>query len=212
MKGYRIFAALCLALGLILGGFTVWLSLDAPKEDPVILELDPAAGETAAAFLQEISQGELDLAGEKLLGTPKLSGPEEDEKDPAWLLWNYYYSHMTCTPQGELYAGRGLRQDAVVSAPDLNAITERIGALAPGILQQRIESAEDVSEIYDETNSYRQELTDWVLLEATCRALAEPVTPKEQTLSLQLVYDGGQWKVRPDQALLELLSGGLEKG
>ena len=93
--------------------------------------------------------------------------------------------------------------------PDLNALTERIGVLAPEILQQRIESAEDVSEIYDETNSYRQELTDWVLLEAIRRALAEPVVQKEQKLSLQLVYDGGQWKVRPDQALLELLSGGL---
>ena len=212
MKGYRIFAALCLALGLILGGFTFWLSLDAPKEVPVILELDPAAGETAAAFLQDISRGKLDLAGEKLLGTPKLSGPEEDEKDPAWLLWNYYYSHMTCTPQGELYADRGLRQDAVVSAPDLNAITERIGALVPGILQQRIESAEDVSEIYDETNSYRQELTDWVLLEATRQAMAEPVVTREQNLSLHLQYTDGQWKIRPDQALLGLLSGGLEKG
>lgn len=212
MKGYRIFAALCLALGLVLGGFTVWLSLDAPKEVPVILELDPAAGETADAFLQEVSRGELDLAGEKLLGAPVLSGPAENETDPAWLLWSFYYSHMICTPQGEPYAGRGLQQDAVVSVPDLNAITERIGTLAPGILQQRIESAEDVSEIYDETNSYRRELTDWVLLEATRQALTEPVTQKEQKLSLQLVYDGGQWKVRPDQALLELLSGGLEKG
>ena len=212
MKGYRIFAAVFLALGLTLGAFTLWLSLEAPKADPVILELDPAAGETADDFLREISQGELDLAGEKLLGTPNLSGPVENQTDPAWLLWNYYYSNMTCTPQGEPYAGRGLQQDAVVSAPDLNALTERIGGLAPGILQQRIESAEDVSEIYDETNSYRQELTDWVLLEATRQAIAEPVVKKEQKLSLQLVYDGGQWKVRPDQALLELLSGGLEKG
>lgn len=209
MKGSRIFAALCLALGLTLGRFTLWLSLEAPKADPVILELDPAAEETAENFLQEISQGALDLAGEKLSGEPDLSGPAEDETDPAWLLWNYYYTNMTCTPQGQPYAGRGLQQDAIVSVPDLNALTERIGVLAPEILQQRIESAEDVSEIYDETNSYRQELTDWVLLEAIRRALAEPVVQKEQKLSLQLVYDGGQWKVRPDQALLELLSGGL---
>ena len=63
LKGYRIFAAVFLALGLTLGAFTLWLSLEAPKADPVILELDPAAGETADAFLQEISQGELDQIG-----------------------------------------------------------------------------------------------------------------------------------------------------
>lgn len=212
MKGIRIFAALYLALGLALGGFAFWLAMDAPSRDPVILELDPAAGETAADFLQEVSQGELELAGEKLVGAPILSGPAENETDPAWLLWNFYYGNMTCTPQGEPYAGQGLQQDAVVSAPDLNALTERIGALVPGILQQRIESAGDISEIYDETNSYRQELTDWVLLEATRRAMAEPMVKKEQALSLRLMYTEGKWQIRPDQRLLNLLSGGLEKG
>lgn len=212
MKGNRIFAVISLVIGLLLGSFTFCMAQAAPEIGPEILELDPEAGETARAFLNAAAGENLALAGEKLLGKPQLTVPEQDDQDPAWLLWNYYYANLTARAEGEVYAAQGLRQDAVFTVPDLNRVTERMGVLAPEILTEFVESAEDVSQVYDETGGYRQELTDRVLLEAARRAMAEPAAVKELRLSLGLSYEDGQWYVRPDQALLDILAGALEKG
>lgn len=211
MKGYRIFAVISLAIGLLLGSFTFCMAQAAPEVRPEILELDPAAGETARGLLDAVARGDLAQAGELLLGGPQLTAPERNDRDPAWLLWRYYYDNLTVGAEGEVYAAQGLRQDVVFTVPDLNRITERIGALAPEILTQFMESAEDVSQVYDETGGYRQELTEQVLLEAARRAMAEPVILKEQRLSLGLAYEDGRWYVRTDQALLNILAGALEK-
>ena len=212
MKGYRIFAVISLAIGLLLGSFTFCMAQAAPEIGPEILELDPAAGETARAFLNAAAGGDLALAGEKLLGKPQLTVPEQDDEDSAWLLWNYYYANLTARAEGEVYAAQGLRQDAVFTVPDLNRVMERMGVLAPEILKEYVESAEDVSQVYDETGGYREELTDRVLLEAARRAMAESAATKELRLSLGLSYEDGLWYVRPDQALLDILAGALEKG
>ena len=212
MKRYRILAGLCLVCGLAMGGLTAEIARTAPERAPVILRLDPAVQETARAFLDRVSQGQPVLAGELLQGQPVLTVPEENEADPGWLLWRYYYDHVTYTLEGEPYAGQGLRQDAVVTVPDLDHVTERIGVLAPQLLKERVESAESMSEIYDEKNSYRKDLTDRVLLEAARLAMAEPVTLKEEKLSLQLVFEDGLWRVRPEKSLMKLLSGAVEKG
>ena len=94
-----------------------------------------------------------------------------------------------------------------VTLPDLKAMTERMGKLAPEILTERIQAADSMDQ-----GGYRQDVTEGVILEAAKKAMEEPVETRQQTLTLGLCYVNGSWWVRPDQRLLDLLSGGLEKG
>ena len=55
-------------------------------------------------------------------------------------------------------------------------------------------------------------MTEGVILEAAKKAMEEPAETRQQTLTLRLCYVNGSWWVRPDQKLLDLLCGGLEKG
>ena len=55
-------------------------------------------------------------------------------------------------------------------------------------------------------------MTDRVILEAAQKAMEAPAETRQQPLTLHLCYVNGGWWVRPDMALLDVLSGGMEKG
>ena len=75
------------------------------------------------------------------------------------------------------------------------------------LLNRRVEAAEDISEIYDEKNNYREDLILAVLQEATTIALKRDARYQETTIPIYLVFEQSQWWVQPSQELLNVLSG-----
>ncbi len=213
MKGRRAWCVVSLVLAFVLGGLTVFAALTAPTRDTLMVDLDPEAEDTARALMESIGCGDLEKAGAYILGTPQFTVPDRNQETVESLLWQYYYDHLSYTLDGNLYPGkRGLSQDVTVTLPDLKALTERMGELAPELLTERIEAADSMEEVYDDQGGYRQDVTDRVILEAAKKALETPVETSQESLTLQLCYVNGQWWVRPDQSLLDVLSGGMEKG
>ena len=77
------------------------------------------------------------------------------------------------------------------------------------MLEERVAAAEDVSEIYDENNEYREELVMDVLYEAVEDALEEDARSMSMTVTVNLVFRDGKWWAVADEALLNAISGGI---
>ena len=206
MKGRRAWCIVSLLLAFVLGGLTVFAAITAPARGTLVVDMDPEAENAARGLMEALVQGNLEAAGGFILGTPQFTVPDQSAQSAEGLLWQYYYDGLS-------YPGtRGLSQNVTVTLPDLKALTERMGVLAPEILTERIQAADSMEEVYDDQGGYRQDVTESVILEAAKKAMEEPVKTRQQTLTLGLCYVNGSWWVRPDQRLLDLLSGGLEKG
>ena len=206
MKGRRAWCIVSLLLAFVLGGLTVFAAITAPARGTLVVDMDPEAENAARGLMEALVQGNLEAAGGYILGTPQFTVPDQSAQSAEGLLWQYYYDGLSYTLDG------GLSQNVTVTLPDLKAVTERMGVLAPEILTERIQAADSMEEVYDDQGGYRQDVTESVILEAAKKAMEEPVKTRQQTLTLGLCYVNGSWWVRPDQRLLDLLSGGLEKG
>ena len=101
--------------------------------------------------------------------------------------------------------------DVRVSYPDIAAMTQQAGILAEQLLQQRVDQAESVSEVYD-GQGYRQEILDEVLLQAVETAAERVTQTRERNVVLELTYEAGNWWVVPGNELRDLLSGALDEG
>ena len=77
------------------------------------------------------------------------------------------------------------------------------------MLQQRVEAATEMEELYDEENNFRQDLIDQVMDQAVEEALQQEHKTVSYDVVLDLVLRDGQWWAVPNQALLAALSGGI---
>ena len=208
-KTQRIFAALCGAAALILGGFGIRLGLTAPGKSPVLLSIDQGAQDRCLDFARCLREEDFDGLSKTLLGTPQItqySGEEALSKR----IWQAYVSSMDCTLEGELYGtDQGLAQNITLEALDLEDLGARLEEKVPLLLEARMEEARDIAELYDSRNGYRQEVIDQVLLQALDEVLSQKPQTRETTLTLRLCRSRGQWLIQPEGDLIRFLSGNI---
>ena len=139
MKGRRAWCIVSLLLAFVLGGLTVFAAFTAPARGTLVVDMDPEAENAARGLMEALVQGNLEAAGGYILGTPQFTVPDQSAQSAEGLLWQYYYDGLSYTLDGGLYPGdRGLSQNVTVTLPDLKALTERMGVLAPEILTERM--------------------------------------------------------------------------
>lgn len=92
---------------------------------------------------------------------------------------------------------------------DSASVTANLRERSQALLNQRVEEAEDVSEIYDENNEYRESVVMEALQEAVKAALQEDAETVTVSLTVNLKYQNGTWWVVVDNALLDAFSGGI---
>ena len=100
--------------------------------------------------------------------------------------------------------------DKIISAQKARGADFESGNLiqrAKALLEAKAAAAEDKTEIYNEDNSYRNELVDQALNDAVTQALSEDAQTVTRDVTLGLIYQDGAWWVVPDQALLQIISG-----
>ena len=66
-----------------------------------------------------------------------------------------------------------------------------------------------ISEIYDSNNEYREDFVLGALYDAALAALEEDAATVSWDVTLNLIYQDGQWWIMPDQSLLQAISGGV---
>lgn len=174
----------------------LWIAAGCRNVEPVLLCAPQEASRQAEQLMEAFCSGDFSGAEECLLGKPDL-GAGRPPRDPVGsMIWEVLIQSLDYELVGTCYAtDRGLAQDVKLIGLELDTLTQNLGTRARTLLQQRIEAAEDISELYDENNAYREDLVQEVLRESVCQALAEDLRYTYEILPLDLVYDRDQWWV-----------------
>lgn len=206
----KIFGALLCVAGLVLAGFTVGVSLQNQDALPVLVETPAPAQERLEQVLDSVCSGDYDTAGTMIYGDFTFGVDSLPEDAVSLMFWNAFQESLSYTLDGALYTTRdGLAQKVKIKALDFSSVTDTLRERSQALLSKRVEDAEDMSEIYDENNEYREDLVMSVLYEAAQAALLEDAQYPEKEIIVNLIYRQGQWWIVADSALLDAISGGI---
>lgn len=214
MKVWKIFSAVVgTLLGIAATGLMVWSvslafrSLDAPVQ---LTQVPQGAMDRSQQLMDAVAAGDFDTAGSILYGQPDLGVQGRPEDQLGQQLWDKFLKSISYEFTGECYAtDSGISRDAVITTLD-------IANGAPGLkerirkeLDRRVAEAEDMSQLYDEQNNFREELVNEIYSQAVAEAVAEQTPTIRRQVTLNLIFRDGQWWVVPDQALLRAISGNM---
>jgi len=211
MKFIRgIFSLLLGAIGVCAAAAAVFLSMEYMNAKPMLLTPPDVARSKVIMLMNAVSDGNYEEASQAIYGTPSL-GVDREAADPVGILiWDAFESSISYELLGDCYTtDRGLAQDIAVTCLDVNSVTERLRERSQALLEQRVAEAEDVSEIYDENNEYREDFVMDVLYDAVIDALEEDSQEMTVELTVNLSYQDGKWWVIGDEALMNAISGGI---
>ena len=189
---------------------TVLLCLNVLDKTPILLQEPHAAVSRVDKLFQSICHDDYEQASSLLYGTPDLGSGAPDSGAVSTMIWEAYVDSLgyelygDCTPTQD-----GLTQQVRISYLDISSVTDGLQERSRVLLQQRISQAEDVEQIYDENNEYRQDFVDAVVTDATREALTQDARYVEAELTIHLVFDQGQWWILADEELMQAISGGI---
>lgn len=210
MRTRRVIAGLLTALGLALAIGTIGIVILAVQASPVMLKRPEAAADRAAALMDAVCGGDYETASGMMYGRPSLGARPEDSSPAVDLLWDAFLESLEYEFLGDCYASdSGVAIDVSIRSLDVSGVVDGLDSRAQALLNQRILTAEDSTEIYDENNNFRQELVAEILQEAVRQALEENKKYQQITISLHLIFEQGEWWVMPEAGLLNVLSGSI---
>jgi len=209
MEKIKKLSAVFAAVGILLALGTVALSLTRLDAKPVMVAAPEEAAVRAEELMAALAEGAFSEAETVLYGTPSLGVDRKTADEAGQLIWDAFADSIDYSFTGDLYAtDSGLARDVAITTLDITSVTENLRARSEALLEQRVAGAEDVSQIYDENNDYREDFVMGVLYDAVSQGLQEDARYLTTDVTLNLVYHRNQWWVMPDQALLQVISGG----
>lgn len=210
MKFSKLMAVLFGLLGIALAVVSVQLGFRALDAQPQLVRAPEAARVQAEAMLDAVCQGDFASAGQMLQGQPSLGADRAAGDASGELVWEAFMDSLSYEFLSECYAtDSGVAWDVRLTALDISSVTDALRDRSQALLAQRVAEAEDVTQVYDENNDYREDFVMEVLLDAVTAALEEDASYITKDITLNLVYRQGQWWIVPEDALLDAISGGI---
>ena len=208
MKIARFFAYLFACIGMVLLLGSMGFLLLNRNADVKIQELPQEAISRADAFAQVLNEGDLEKASQMIYGQPDLGVAGSPEELQTAAVWEAFVSSLSFEYTGQWqYADQALFREASVSSMNVSAFLENLPGLAQALVNQKIASAEELTEVYDESGSFREELVDGILQQAVQQTLSQNTDVITREVTVKFVKRDGAWWLVPDQALLHALSG-----
>ena len=206
----KILSLIFVISGIAAAVFAVNLSLENKDADPVLVSPPEEAKLQVVGLMDAVCAADFDKASTYLQGQPEL-GVDRDATDPVgMLIWEALCDSMSYELVGECYATEeGLAQDLTVSCMDITSVTAVLKDRAQSLLEQRVDEAEDLDDVYDEDLQYREDFVMGVLYAAAQDALAEDATTTTVDLTVNMVYQNEIWWIIADTNLLDAISGGI---
>lgn len=206
----KLFAAVFALLALCAAGAGIWLSIENMDAEPILLEVPEAARSQALAMMDSLCAGEYDAVSRVLYGQPEL-GMDREAADPVGLLFHEAYeASLAYELTRDCYAtNSGVALDVKVAALDIDSLTAALRQKSQQLLEQRVAAATDTSEVYDENNEYREDVVMEVLYDAAEQVLAGEKPTVSWDVTLECVYENGQWWIVPEDTLLEIIGCGI---
>lgn len=209
MKRINNIAAVFGAVGLLLAILAVVLSLSVLRASPVLVSVPEDAQVVTADLMYALSQGRFEDAEMLLYGQPELGLDRPAADDVGQLIWDAFVKSISYDFSGEFYAtDSGLARDVTITTLDLGSVTATLKERSEVLLEKRVQSAENVSQVYDENNEYREDFVMTVLFDAAYQSLEEDAAYITRDVTLNLVFHQGKWWIRPSQDLVTAISGG----
>lgn len=203
----KTIAALLIALGFLMAALTLGVVRWAMTAEPILLEAPAGAGKAAVELMDAICRGDNAAVSSLLYGNPSLGTMPEDTSPQARELWEAYRSSLSYEFKESCYAGdAGIRIDVSVSALDIPALLPALDSLMQQQLDRKLQSQKD---LLREDGTMKPETAETVFSDALLLALGREKPLREQTVTLSLILDQGEWQVMPEGELLSLLSGSI---
>lgn len=211
MKALRIIAGVLLAaVSLCAAAAAVYICNHFVDAKPMLLTPPDVARSKVIMMMNAVSEGDYEEASQSIYGTPSLGVDREAADEVGALIWDAFRNSISYELQGECYTTeQGLAQNVSITCMDVTSVTVNLKERSQTLLEQRVEEAMDVSEIYDENNDYREDFVMAVLRDAVEDALVEDARMMTMELTVNLSYQDGKWWVIADEALLDAISGGI---
>lgn len=204
------FSALFGILAMVLTVSAVMLALSNREASPILAKQPEAARVQVQTMLDALCSGEYDTVSSCLYGTPDLGMGGQAADPVGQIFWEAMGDSFHYKLAEDFHAtDSGVSLDVTISVLDLSAATANLRQRAQALLEQRIAQAEDTDEIYDANNEYREDFVMNALYDAAREALAQDAAYISWDLTLNLIYENGQWWIMPEQDLLKALSGGI---
>ena len=199
-------------VGVAVAGFTVKVTKNNLDSIPVLLAPVEEAEAQAEALMDAVSKGDYAGAEGLILGNPKL-GVDRDPADAVGIMiWDAFVESYGYEMVGDSFAtDSGIAQKVKVSYLDIGSVTKNLRERSQALLEARVAEAEDVDEIYDGNNDYKEEFVMKVLKDAVTDALEEDAEMTGMEFTMNLVYRDGKWVVVSDSALMAAISGNVVK-
>lgn len=206
------FSVIYALLGTALAAACVYLALTNRNASPVLVEQPQAAMDQVQTMLDALCAGDYDTVSGCLYGQPDL-GMNRDAADPVGrLFWEALTESFSYELGSQFHAtDSGVSVDATIHAMELGSVTENLRQRASDMMELRIAQAENPEDIYDENHDYREDFVMDALYSAAQEALAQDARQTSWSLTLNLIYENGQWWIMPEQMLLQAISGGILK-
>lgn len=198
--------------GMFLALVCVFAALLNINASPVLLRQPQSAMDQVTTMLDALCEGDFASVSGCLYGTPDLGLDREAEDPVGRLFWDALAQSFSYEMGEKFHAtDSGISLNVTVRAMDLSSVTANLGDRARVMMEQRIAEAEDTDDIYDENNDFREEFVMDSLYRAAQEALEQDARQTSWELTLNLVYENGQWWIMPEQDLLRAISGGVLK-
>ena len=208
----KIIGLIFVLAGIVISAFAMEVTKNNLDSIPILLAPVEEAEAQAQALMDAVAKGDYHTAGELILGNPKL-GVDRDPADIAGvMIWEAFVESYTYEMVGDSFAtDSGIAQNVKVSFLDISSVTKNLRERSQNLLETRVAEAEDVSEIYDENNDYKEEFIMDVLEDSVKDALKEDAAMTGAEFTINLVYRDGSWVVVSDSTLMAAISGNVVK-
>lgn len=206
----KLLSVILAVIGIAATAGAVRLALDHTNSNPVLLAPPEEAVHQVTGLMDAVCSGDFDAASTYLQGQPGLGVDRDPTDEVGVLIWEALCDSMHYELVGECYAtADGLAQNVTMTYMDITSVTAVLKDRSQTLLEQRVEEAEALDDVYDENMQYREDFVMDVLYDAAAAALKEDATYVTTDLTLNMTYQGGKWWIIGDRALLDAISGGI---
>lgn len=197
-------------IGICFAAGVIYIAGVFPSKSPILLGHPQDAQDNVVSMMDCLCAGDFSGASQYILGNPDF-GTENQPKDAVGLLiWNAYIDNMSYELVGTCYATEaGLAQKIRFTYLDVADIIASIKETSEQMLENRVENAEDISDIYNEDLEYREDVVMEILQSAASSVIEHYSQTETAEIVVTLQNQGGQWRVVSDIAFMDAIFGDI---
>ena len=209
MKMSKLASAVFAFVGTVLLVGSIVTSFAALNKPAKAVKPTREANDFAQLVLGALEDGDFTAVEGYLYGKPSLGLDREPATTEGKQLWDAYRDSIAVTTGENCYGeGTNIYQTAQVTHMDIAQTLSGLDRRAAELLKETLDAQEDPAALLGEDGQIPEKLRQELRTQALRDALAEPKTVTAQ-ITFQLIEQDGQWWALPDQAMLDILSGGL---